>query len=273
MDAAYGQLLDDLAAESAQVRALLADLPDADWERPTPASRWAIRDQVSHLAYFDDAVVMAARDPERFRAEADALMARGEDFADVLAGDYRDTPPGRLRDWFTEARARMLDVFREVEPRTRMLWYGPPMSAMSSVTARLMETWAHGTDILEALGGTPVATPRLRHVAHLGVRTMGFSFTHHGLEAPEEPVAVRLDGPDGDEWRWGPDDAANVVSGPALDFCLVVTQRRHPADTALRVEGPVAAQWLSVAQAYAGPPAPGRPPRSAEQDPARAEAS
>jgi uncharacterized protein (TIGR03084 family) len=134
------------------------------------------------------------------------------------------------------------------------------MSAASSVTARLMETWAHGQDIADALGTARTATARLRHVAHLGVRTLGFSFMLRGQPVPSAPVRVELTGPDGDSWTWGPADAADRVHGDALEFCLLVTQRRHRLDTSLRAAGPVADAWLDLAQAFAGPPGPGRSP-------------
>jgi uncharacterized protein (TIGR03084 family) len=138
------------------------------------------------------------------------------------------------------------------------------MSAASSVTARLMETWAHGQDVFDAVGLVRRPTARLRHVAHLGVATRGWSFRLRGLPVPGTPVRVELTGPDGDLWTWGPEDAADRVSGPAEDFCLLVVQRRHRSATALVVTGPVADQWLDVAQAYAGDPGPGRPPATAE---------
>jgi uncharacterized protein (TIGR03084 family) len=134
------------------------------------------------------------------------------------------------------------------------------MRPASSVTARLMETWAHGQDVVDTLGVVRRPTARLRHVAHLGVATLGWSFRVRGLPVPEEPVLVELTGPHGELWTWGPDDAADRVTGPAEDFCLVVTQRRHRGDTALVATGPVADAWLDVAQAYAGAPGTGRPP-------------
>ena len=133
-----GTLADDLAAETAVLRTLLADLDDAGWEIATPAAGWAIRDQVSHLAHFDDAAVLSATEPEAFAS---------------------------------------------------------------------------------------------------------------GLTAP-----------DGELWTWDPEDALNRVTGPALDFCLLVTQRRHRADTTVVADGEVAHQWLGFAQAFAGPPGPGRAP-------------
>jgi hypothetical protein len=64
--------------------------------------------------------------------------------------------------------------------------------------------------------------------------------------------------PSGELWTWGPEEAANRVTGPALDFCLLVTQRRHRDDTALTATGAIADQWLSIAESFGGPPGPGQ---------------
>jgi uncharacterized protein (TIGR03084 family) len=135
------------------------------------------------------------------------------------------------------------------------------MKPASMVTARLMETWAHGQDVADALGAEREPTARLRHVAHIGVRTRDFSYRNRGLEPPSEEFRFVLTAPDGGTWTWGPEDAGQSVSGPALDFCLLVAQRRHRDDLALTASGPDADRWLGLAQAFAGPPGPGRPPR------------
>ena len=143
------------------------------------------------------------------------------------------------------------------------------MSAASSLTARIMETWAHTQDIADALGVTREPTDRLRHVAHIGVGARAFSYAVHG-ETPAAEIRIELTGPDGTPWTWGPADAEDRVTGPALDFCLLVTQRRHRDDLALVIEGPAAAEWMSIAQAFAGAAGTGRSPggqpaRRAEQ--------
>jgi uncharacterized protein (TIGR03084 family) len=255
-------LLADLRAESADLDAMIAPLSQSQYLLPTPADRWCIADQVSHLAFFDEAALAAATEPERFRAEAAELTATRAGFPDEVAARYRATPGTELRAWLGRTRRELLAGFAAIEPSRRLPWYGPDMSAASSVTARLMETWAHGQDVADALGVTRPATSRLRHVAHIGVAAIGFSFALHGRPAPQQPIRVEVTGPDGDLWSWGPAGAADVVRAPAADFCLVVTQRRHLADTALTTTGPVAAQWISIAQAFAGPPGPGRPPTS-----------
>jgi uncharacterized protein (TIGR03084 family) len=260
MPVVLGALIADLAAESADLYELLSMLAEPEWARETPARGWTVRDQAAHLAYFDEAAVLAATDPDRFRTEADALLALGGDLGERVAERYRELAGVEAFAWLQRARHIYLNTFVVLDPAAALPWYGPDMSAASSVTARLMETWAHGQDVVDALGVARRPTARLRHVAHLGVRTLGWSFAVHGLPVPPEPVRVELTGPSGEAWDWGPEDAADRVSGPAEDFCLLVTQRRNRRDTALQATGPVADAWLDVAQAYAGGPGQGRPP-------------
>jgi uncharacterized protein (TIGR03084 family) len=253
-------LADDLAVETRQLEELLDPLRGGDWDRPTPAIGWAIRDQISHLAYFDEAATVAAVDPDRFRAERDALLANPDGFTEDVAQRYRNLEPGRLHEWFRDARAGMMEALLACDSSTRVPWYGPDMSIASSLTARIMETWAHGQDVADALGVSRMRTSALRQVAHLGVRTLPNSFVTRGLAVPEAPVFVALAGPDGERWAWGDASVPDRVTGDAVDFCLVVTQRRHLADTSLAVAGAVATQWIHIAQAFAGPPGMGREP-------------
>lgn len=253
-----GELLRDLAAETADLRILVAGLTEPGWRTPTPAIGWTIGDQISHLAFFDDAAVMSATDPDRFRVELAGPAQAGELNADDIAARHRDMTGAGLLGWFDDARGRLIETFGGVDPAERLPWFGPAMSAASCVTARIMETWAHGQDVVDALGVTREPDSRLRHIAHIGVRALPFSFVVNGLAPPTEPVRVELAWAGGEVWAWGPDDAANRVTGPALDFCLLVTQRRHRDDTAVQARGEVAERWLDIAQAFAGPPGSGR---------------
>jgi uncharacterized protein (TIGR03084 family) len=247
----------DLAAETAVTRALVAGLDEAGWRTPTPAVGWDIADQISHLAYFDEVAVRAAVHPDEFRAELPAALDGVH--PDTIAARYRDRSGAQLLAWFEDARSILLGTFATIDPRKWLPWFGPDMSAASSLTARLMETWAHTQDIADALGVTREPTARLRHIAHLGVVTRGFSFVVRGQPLPETRVRVELTAPDGALWTWGQSDAPERVTGPALDFCLLVTQRRHREDLTLAAEGPSAQEWMTIAQAFAGPPGPGRP--------------
>jgi uncharacterized protein (TIGR03084 family) len=254
----------DLVAESEALLGILDELTPAQWRLPTPAVGWTIADQVGHLAYFDETTLLSIRDPEQFRSEAAALTADGDDFADRVVADHRHLTGEQLLDWFRNTRQSLVDGYADAEPTLRLPWYGPDMGVASSITARLMETWAHGQDIVDALGGTRPATGRLRHVAHIGVRALPYSFAVNNLPVPTEPIRVELAGPDGDTWHWGPADAPDRITGTALDFCLVLTQRRHRDDTGLTVTGPTANAWIAIAQAFAGPPGPGRPAHERE---------
>ena len=247
----------DLAAESAVTRFLVAGLDEAGWHTPTPAAGWDIADQISHLAYFDEVTVQSAVHPEEFKAQLAATPDNVN--PDTIAARFRDRSGAQLLGWFDTARAGLLNTFKNLDPRARLPWFGPPMSAASSLTARIMETWAHTQDIADALGVTREPTSRLRHVAHIGVGARAFSYAVHGQTPPQTPILVELTGPDGDLWTWGPEDAADRVTGQALDFCLLVTQRRHRDDLTLVIEGPAATEWMSIAQAFAGAAGTGRP--------------
>ena len=254
----------DLAAESAVTRALVAGLDEAGWHTPTPAAGWDIADQISHLAYFDEVTVRSAVDPAGFETELAA--ARDGVNPDAIAARFRDRSGAQLLRWFDTARAELIGTFAGLDPRLRLPWFGPPMSAASSLTARIMETWAHTQDIADALGVTREPTSRLRHVAHIGVGARAYSYAARGHAAPDTPVRVELTASDGTLWTWGPPDAQDRVTGTALDFCLLVTQRRHRDDLDLIVDGQAAQEWMAIAQAFAGPPGPGRPPRPGQPD-------
>ncbi|GAA4227219.1 uncharacterized protein (TIGR03084 family) [Streptosporangium album] len=254
------ELSADLRAETAELNAMIGGLDPAGWELSTPAEGWTVRDQISHLAWFDDAATAAATDPDAFRATLPAFLGRGDSAVDELVAASRTLTAGQVHGWFRTARARSLEALARLDPSARLPWYGPDMSAASFVTARLMETWAHGQDVADALGLVRVPTTRLRHVATLGVRAMPYGFAIRGLTPPAGPIRVELTMPDGSPWTAGPAGAADVVRGTALDFCLLVVQRRHLDDTSLDVRGEGARAWTRVAQAFAGAPGEGRAP-------------
>ncbi|MDO3703662.1 TIGR03084 family metal-binding protein [Micromonospora sp. C28SCA-DRY-2] len=251
-------LLADLATESEQLDALVSPLAPADWARPTPAPGWTIGHQIAHLAWTDHVALLAATDATAFFASVTAAPDPAR-LVDDGAEEFL-APPAELLARWRAGRSALADALAAAPPGGKLPWYGTRMSPASMATARIMETWAHGADVADALGVTRPASERLRHVAYLGFRTLGHSFAAHGRPVPTAPVRVELAAPDGTTWTYGPADATDRVTGPALDFCLLVTQRRHRADLALTATGPVADEWLDVAQAFAGPPGTGRPP-------------
>ncbi len=271
-------VLDDLDAEWSDLHSTVAGLAGEQWDAATPAEGWSVRDQIGHLAYFDDAARMAVEDQDGFDAMVAEVVGRGGDpMAEHLVRG-RSMSPGELLGWFEAAHGELMFVLRRLDPAARVAWFGPAMGAASFVSARLMETWAHGQDVADALGVTRVPTDRLRHIAHLGVRARGFSYAVRGLEVPAGVIDVVLAAPSGEEWTWRVGDATGgdavaesdgdrgrvaSVRGSAEEFCLVVTQRRYVLDTSLMVSGDLAANWLIIAQAFAGPPGGGRGPAEA----------
>ncbi|WP_405599108.1 TIGR03084 family metal-binding protein [Streptomyces sp. NBC_01410] len=251
-------VLDDLRSESDQLDQLVGELTDEQWARPTPAPRWTVAHQIAHLAWTDAAALLAVTDREAFGAQVEKALKAPDDFVDEGAEEGAALPPAELLARWRAGREQLQQALRAAPAGARFPWYGPPMSVASMATGRLMETWSHGQDIADALGAVREPTPRLRHVAYIGVRARDYAFGVRGLTPPAEPFRVELTAPDGELWVYGPEDAAQRVSGPALDFCLLVTQRAHRADLAVRAEGADADRWLDIAQAFAGPAGPGR---------------
>ncbi|MFE1550224.1 TIGR03084 family metal-binding protein [Streptomyces sp. NPDC058718] len=256
-------VLDDLREESEELDALVRELSEKQWSAPTPASGWTIAHQIAHLAWTDRAALLAATDPEAFAVETEKALAAPDRFVDEGAEEGAKLPPAELLAAWRAGRERLQEALRAVPSGARFPWYGPPMSAPAMATARLMETWAHAQDVADALGVVRAPTARLRHVAWIGVRTRDYAYLVRGIPAPTEPFRVELAAPDGEMWAYGPEGAAQTVTGPALDFCLLVTQRVHRDDTALVAHGPDAERWLGIAQAFAGPAGAGRAPEGA----------
>lgn len=246
------QICDDLQAEHAALDAIVADISEEQWTADTPAEGWDLKDTIMHLIQADMAASMAVRDPDEFAAAKKQMMSGGGTL-DFFASAEGKTGAEVLDLWRQE-RSAMLDAFRARGPKDRIPWFGPDMSTLSFATARLMETWSHGQDVADTVGAPWPATDRLRHVCHIGVTTRGWSYIVRGKEVPSGDVRVELTSPAGETWTWGPEDAADRVTGSAEEFALVVTQRRKPSDTSLVTAGDLAAEWISIAQAFAGEP-------------------
>jgi uncharacterized protein (TIGR03084 family) len=254
---------DGLIAEQDALDAVVGHLDDELWALDTPSQRWTIADQIGHLTYFDWTASLAITDPDRFTALTAELMgamtdAREDAMDLVTLGDYRAMTPHDLCHAWRTNRGVLSEASASLVDDDRVIWYGPSMGAKSFLTARLMEAWAHGQDIIDALDEAGIAhaerlaTDRLRHIAQLGFITHKWSYINRQMDAPTAPVRVELAAPSGESWVFGLDDAADSITGPAVDFCLVTTQRRHVDDTALIVHGDVANDWMHIAQAFAG---------------------
>lgn len=264
-------LLLDLSAVGDRLRARVADLDEAGWRTPTPAAGWDVATQVAHLLWTDEVAALAARadTPEGKAAWDEVVLAAFADpdgFVDAAALEIGRLEPAALLARWDAARTSLGEALRAVPEGVRLPWFGPPMSPVSMGTARLMETWAHGLDVAEALGvsaeqSRAEADDRIRHVAHIAVRTRDFAFTVQQLTPPAEPFRVELVAPSGETWAYGPEDAAQRVTGSAWDLCLLATQRVHRDDTDLVAVGADADRWLDIAQCFAGPAGEGRSAR------------
>jgi uncharacterized protein (TIGR03084 family) len=248
----------DLRAESDELDALVAPLPTDAWANPTPAPGWTIAHQIAHLLWTDRVALIAVTDEEGF---ADVLAEAAADPVGIVDAGAEElatmAPADMLTDWRV-TRRRLHEALLTVPEGRKLPWFGPPMSAASMATALLMETWAHGLDVADALGVKRPASQRLRSIAHLGVRTRDYAFFVNNLAPPSESFLVELRGPDDDTWSWGPQDAGQRVTGSAEDFCFLVTQRRPLSTLDVKAVGGDAQRWLEIAQAFAGPPGPGR---------------
>ena len=256
--ATAGPIVDDLQAESDALDALVSGISTDQWALATPAPGWTVAHQIGHLLWTDRVALLSITDEAAFSELVAAALADVDTFVDDAAAELAATTPHELLADWRRTRNDLHAALTTVPDGRKLAWFGPPMSAASMATARLMETWAHGLDVADALGVAVEPSARLRSIAHLGVRTRDFAFTVHGLTPPVEPFRVELRAPDGSQWAWGPEDAAQRVSGSALDFCYLVTQRRPRSELDLTAVGSDADTWLGIAQAFAGPPGAGR---------------
>jgi len=253
-------LVADLAAEQDALDAVLRQLGPAHWELPTHAPGWAVRDQVTHLAFFDDAARLAIEDAAAFEPLRERALREGLALETEYLARGRAMTAQELYAWWRESSRALTAAAQRLTGSERLPWFGPSMGAASFITARLMETWSHGLDVVDVVPFDRPDTDRLRHVVALGIRTRPYSYQVRGLTPPDVPIRIELRAPSGELWCFGPEDATDRIAGTATDFCRVVTQRRHLLDTDLQVTGAAAEEWMRIAQAFAGPPGPGRKP-------------
>ncbi len=248
------QQAQDFCDESMALAELLAPLSDAEFETPTLFKGWTINNILRHLHVWNVAADLALTDEAAFGEFVAAMMAgiRGGRLPDFEAS-YLDGLSSQplLAKWAEQYRA-MTPRFAAADPKHRVKWVGPEMSVLSSITARLMETWSHAQAIYDVLGVERIDSDRIGNIVRLGVNTFGFVWKNRRMESPGPMPRLRLTAPSGALWKYGEGD--DLITGRATEFCQVVTQCRNIADTSLEVKGEVAHQWMAVAQCFAGPP-------------------
>ncbi|MDX1691542.1 MAG: maleylpyruvate isomerase family mycothiol-dependent enzyme [Acidimicrobiia bacterium] len=243
------EILADLVAEQQYLDQSLQRSPDRDWKAKTPVAGWSVKDTIAHLAWSEERAASALQGDLDFLEEAkeyedlDAYIAAGVEEA-------RTKRPQEIIEWWRHGRADVVDALSRASRDDRVTWFLGDMSVVTFASARLMETWAHGLDILTTLDKEIEDTPRLRHVAHLGWATLPHAFALAGEDYPS-PIRVELVGPGYARWVFGPEDAENIVRGNAADWCRVVVRRMDPEDAEnLTATGPVAETALRVARAH-----------------------
>jgi uncharacterized protein (TIGR03084 family) len=250
----------DFRDESDALHALIADLAPAELDRATQFKGWTINDIVRHLHFWNRAADLSLTDEAAFMALAGEAMREVEKVG-IRAKERAllDGLSGRpLVAAWREHYADMGTRWSVLEPKQRVKWVGPDMSVRSSITARHMETWAHGLAVFDLLGVEREERDRIRNIVVLGVNTFGWTHKVHGLATPARMPHLRLSAPSGAVWEFGEPADDERIEGSAMEFCQVVTQTRNIADTSLAVRGEIATRWMAIAQCFAGPPE--RPP-------------
>ena len=251
------QQAEDFREESSVLFALLAEAPEDVFDSVTQFKDWTVNDVLGHLHFFNAAAEAALKGPEAFEAMMASAMAELAGGASILELQYPWLNGLRGPDLFRAWRAgvdRLAGAYLKADPKARVPWVGPDMSALSAITARQMETWAHGQEVFDLLGQTRPETNRIRNIAHLGVATFGWSFRVHGHAVPEPAPHVVLTAPSGEVWTWNTPQEGNRVEGSAVEFAQIVTQVRHWSDTQVKATNGTARQWMMQAQCFAGPP-------------------
>jgi uncharacterized protein (TIGR03084 family) len=243
----------DFLDESLALNRLLSDRTDADFERVTQFKEWTINDVLRHLHYWNWMAWLQLNDEALLVAQMDEIAHSGG--MRPVERAHVDGAGGQalLAAWKGQAEATA-EAFSNAEPKARLKWAGPDMSARSSITARLMETWAHGQEIYDRLGEKRVETDRIRNIVVLGINTFGWTFRNRKLAVPDTMPFIRLIAPSGDVWTYGDESMTERIDGPADAFCQVVTQTRNIGDTKLKVTGDTARTWMAFAQCFAGKP-------------------
>ena len=250
------KICQDLLAEYEELAAVLSTLTEQQWQQKSPFKNWSIYDHVEHLHFFDLQGLSALQQPQAFEQYVEQFKqkAKTQSFVEIAREHIGLQPPLQLLTKWSTTYLELIQCLQDDSAEQKLPWFGPPMSTLSFIAARLMETWAHGQSILDSLKITRTSTQRLYYIAELGIKTFRWSFQGKNIPVPEVKPFVELTSPSGEIWQWNDPQSANKINGSALGFCQVVTQTRNAADTDLIIQGSCAQQWLDIAQCFAGKP-------------------
>ena len=247
----------DFLEDSHQLFDLLKDKSDEDFKRKTQFKNWTINDIIGHLHIFNFAAKLSVKSSDEFKTfflPIKNALTKGAPLLDIQNGWLKGLKGQALLETWWEEAQDLTQNFKIIDPKLRVEWAGPEMSVRSSITARQMETWAHGQAVFDIIGKARIENDRIKNIAHLGVLTFDWTFKNRDLEPPKSTPFVQLQSPSGEIWEWNDPSSSSQVKGLAVDFASVVTQTRNVLDTNMVVIGDGAAQWMSIAQCFAGPP-------------------
>ena len=255
-------LANDFREESLALHALVAPLDDGGLKQETAFKAWTIERVVQHLHVWNMAALMSLKGDGSFETYYAQLEdhRRGGGTMGSFEREWLKGLSGRaLVAAWRDVVAETAERFAQADASARVKWAGPDMSARSSITARLMETWAHGQEVYDVLGVVRKNGDRIRNIVVLGNNTYGWTFKVRGEAAQEPRPHLRLTAPSGEVWLYNEPSESELIEGLAEEFCQVVTQTRNIGDTALKVVGANARNWMAKAQCFAGdaePPPP-----------------
>lgn len=249
------EILKDLIDEQETLDQFLTTLSEFQWDVPSPAEGWFLRDSVAHIAHIDDVAVSVLKEDFSSLKEASEL---GADFNEKGLQKGRSLSPYQILCWWRASRAILVNELSKCDPKKRIPWFAMSMGTRAFATARLMETWAHGLDCFDSVKAESRDTDRLRHIAFLAYIARPFAYQINGFPPPKTPLRLELILPSGIPWVKGSEEAKDRIRGQCGEFCRVAVRRRNWLDMNLEIEGEEANRFIQIVQTYAGPPGPGR---------------
>ena len=251
---------EDFRAESRALHTVLAKADARRFDEPTLFKNWTINAVLQHLHFWNQMAAYQLTDEAALVATLKDMMAAGKGMRSYENAHFAGLAGQDLLNTWIEDVDRTADLFSNADPKARLKWAGPDMSARSSITARLMETWAHGQEVFDHLGVVRENQDRIQNIVVLGVNTFGWTYKTRKETPPGPMPYLTLKAPSGAVWIFGEESETERISGLAEEFCQVVTQTRNIADTKLQVVGNTAKDWMSKAQCFAGGPETPPPP-------------
>jgi len=243
--------------ESDALYKLLINADKNSFKLKTQFKSWTINDVLYHLHVWNIAALLSLKNENEFKEFMQNFMEAvksgnsAREYEKILSDNTEGLD---LLNLWKETYEKISNEFAKSDPKKRVKWAGPDMSVRSSITARHMETWAHGQEIFDQLGFERIDTDRIKNIVVIGVNTFGWTYINRNLSIPEKMPKLSLLSPSNELWEWNEDNEENMISGSATEFSQVVTQVRNINDTSLKVSGKIANEWMSIAQCFAGPP-------------------